>query len=180
MLAGLFYLASLIAIVATAMALTRTKAVHALLYLVVSLLSIAVIFYLSGAPFIAALEAIVYAGAIMTLFIFVIMMLNLGPESERQEKAWLTPSAWFGPSALSFVLLVEFAIVFSTINTDAVPAKISARQVGATLFTQYLLGVQLAGMTLMAAVIGAYHLGRRKQKIVHRYLEKMEKEPESV
>lgn len=176
----LFYIAALIAIVATAMALTRTKAVHALLYLVVSLLAVAVIFYLVGAPLIAALEAIVYAGAIMTLFIFVVMMLNLGPASERQERAWLTPATWIGPSALSFILLVEFAIVFSTIDAPIEPISIAPAQVGMALFTEYLLGVQLAGMTLMAAVIGAYHLGKREQKVVHRYLEKKEKESESV
>lgn len=179
-MAILFYIAALIAIVSTAMALTRTKAVQALLYLVVALLSVAVIFYVSGAPFIAALEAIIYAGAIMTLFIFVVMMLNLGQDSERQERAWLAPSIWIGPSLLSLILLIEFAIVFSTINENIDPVRIAPSQVGTALFTQYLLGVQLAGIMLMAAVIGAYHLGKKKQKVVHRYLEKIEKNPESV
>ena len=73
-----FYVAGARALLATLMAVTR-NAVHALLYLIVSLLSVAVTFYTLGAPFAAALEVIVYAGAIMVLFVFVVMLLNLGP-----------------------------------------------------------------------------------------------------
>ena len=58
--------------------ITRLNAVHALLYLVVSLLAVAMVFFILGAPFVAALEVIIYAGAIMVLFIFVMMMLNIG------------------------------------------------------------------------------------------------------
>lgn len=76
-----FYIASAVAILATIMVITRFNMVHALLYLVVSFLAIAVIFFVLGAPFIAALEVIVYAGAIVVLIIFVIMMLNLKQES---------------------------------------------------------------------------------------------------
>ena len=73
-----FYISALVAVIATTMVITRLNAVHALLYLIVSLLSVALIFFVLGAPFVAALEVIVYAGAIMVLFVFVIMMLNLG------------------------------------------------------------------------------------------------------
>ena len=74
----LFYVAATVALVATVLAMTRTNAIHALIYLIVSLLAVAVIFFLIGAPFAAALEIVIYAGAIMVLFVFVIMMLNLG------------------------------------------------------------------------------------------------------
>ena len=60
-----------------------SNAVHALLYLVVSLLAVAVVFFTLGAPFVAALEVIIYAGAIMVLFVFVVMMLNLGDARHR-------------------------------------------------------------------------------------------------
>nr|AFT63984.1 NADH dehydrogenase I chain J-like protein [gamma proteobacterium D250] len=73
-----FYLTAAVAIVSTAMVIFHKNAVHALLYLVTSLLSVAVIFYQFGAPLAAALEVIIYAGAIMVLVIFVIMMLNQG------------------------------------------------------------------------------------------------------
>ena len=72
----LFYIAATIALVATVLAMTRANAIHALIYLIVSLLAVAVIFFLIGAPFAAALEIVIYAGAIMVLFVFVIMMLN--------------------------------------------------------------------------------------------------------
>ena len=73
-----FYIAAIVAIVSTVLTITRLNAVHALLYLIVSLLAVAVVFYALGAPFVAALEVIIYAGAIMVLFVFVVMMLNLG------------------------------------------------------------------------------------------------------
>jgi len=73
----LFLTAGGVALVATALALTRRSAVHALLYLVVSQLATALLFFLLGAPFAAALEVIIYAGAIMILFVFTIMILGL-------------------------------------------------------------------------------------------------------
>src|SRR5512146_3103608 len=100
-----FYLAAAIAIVSTAMVITRSHAVHALLYLVVSLLAVGVIFYVLGAPFAAALEVIIYAGAIMVLFVFVVMMLNIGPRATEQERAWLRPRTWLGPGVLTALLL---------------------------------------------------------------------------
>ena len=75
---ALFYIAAFIAVIATVAVILQTNIVHGLLYLILSLLAVAVIFYVLGAPFAAVLEAIVYAGAIMVLFLFVIMMLNLG------------------------------------------------------------------------------------------------------
>src|SRR5674476_769332 len=99
-----FYIAAAIALVSSVMTITRNNAIHALLYLILSLLSISVIFYILGAPFIAALEVIVYAGAIMVLFIFVVMMLNIGLEEET-EKKWLTPKMWILPVVLSAILL---------------------------------------------------------------------------
>jgi NADH-quinone oxidoreductase subunit J len=75
--------------------ITHVHAVHALLYLVVALIALSLIFYLLGAQFAAALEIIIYGGAIMVLFIFVVMLL--GPLAVEQERTWLTPSAWEGP-----------------------------------------------------------------------------------
>src|SRR5512139_3697988 len=94
----LFYLSAAVAVLATVLVITRTNAVHALLYLIVSLLAIALIFFILGAPFVAALEVIIYAGAIMVLFIFVIMMLNLGGPHAREESRLLTPGVWIGPA----------------------------------------------------------------------------------
>ena len=85
----IFYSTAVIAVVATLLMITRHNAVHALLYLIISSLSMAIIFYLLGAPFAAVLEVIIYAGAVMILFVFVVMMLNLGHRSVEQEAAWM-------------------------------------------------------------------------------------------
>jgi NADH-quinone oxidoreductase subunit J len=103
---AIFYLAAAVAVIGTLMMLTRLNAVHALLYLIVSLMAVAVVFYAIGAPFIAALEVIIYAGAIMVLFIFVVMMLNLGERATAAEKLWLRPGMWTGPIMLAAILLL--------------------------------------------------------------------------
>jgi NADH-quinone oxidoreductase subunit J len=109
----IFYISSAIAVLATILVITRTNAVHALLYLVVSLLAVAMVFFTLGAPFAAALEVIIYAGAIVVLLVFVVMMLNQGPVSIAQERAWLRPRMWIGPGILSLVLLGELVYVLA-------------------------------------------------------------------
>ena len=147
----------------TMMAITRTNAVHALLYLIVSLLSVALIFFVLGAPFIAALEVIIYAGAIMVLFVFVMMMLNLGGETVAQERLWLARSGWIGPSLLAAVLTGELVYVIAGYPAGGVPgAVVEPKQVGMALFGPYLLGVELASLLLLAGLVGAFHLGRRR------------------
>src|SRR5688500_15377430 len=97
----LFYLSALVSVIATLLAITRINVTHALLYFIVLLLSLAIIFYTRGAPFAAALEVIGYAGAIMVMCLFVIMMLNRGQTTVDQERAWFRPGMWIGPSLLS-------------------------------------------------------------------------------
>ena len=157
----LFYIAASVSLIATILVVTRTHASHALIYLIISLLSIAVIFYLLGAPFAAALEIVIYAGAIMVLFLFVVMMLNLGPSQLAQERRWLEPRMWIGPTILAFVLFLEMLYLLTGTPTTTAGVPISAKQVGLTLFGPYILGVELAGFLLLAALVGAYHFGRR-------------------
>jgi NADH-quinone oxidoreductase subunit J len=167
-----FYIASAVAILSTIMVITRTNAVHALLYLILSLLSVAVIFFVAGAPFVAALEIIIYAGAIMVLFTFVVMMLNTGEKAINQERKWLTSTIWLGPGVLSLILLGLYMLVITSSPPTPMDAEIvSPKFVGVSLFSKYLLGVEIAAMLLMAAIIGAYHLGKQKKKVVHRFLE---------
>src|SRR5215218_6079924 len=108
-----FYIAATVAIVSTVMVVTQYNMIHALLYLVVSFLAISVIFFVLGAPFMAALEIIIYAGAIVVLIIFVIMMLNLTHEDVQHEREWLKPVTWIGPAILSLVLLGELVYIFN-------------------------------------------------------------------
>ncbi len=158
-----FYLAAVAAVVSTVLAVTNTNPVHALLYLIVSLLSVAMVFFAIGAPFAGILEVIVYAGAIMVLFVFVVMMLNLGQAAVDQERRWLTPRIWAGPTAISAVLMFEMVRVLSP-QSAAHPiggGTIDARVVGIALFGPYLLVVELASMLLLAALVAAFHLGRQ-------------------
>ncbi|MDA8404603.1 MAG: NADH-quinone oxidoreductase subunit J [Desulfobacteraceae bacterium] len=159
---AIFYISAAIAVVSTAMAISRLNAVHALLYLIVSLLSVAQIFFILGAPFAAALEVIIYAGAIMVLFVFVIMMLNLGPSAMETERQWLRPGMWIGPVLLSAVLMAE--LVFVIANSGSHPAgshEVGSGAVGIALFGPYALGVELASILLLAGLVGAYHLARQ-------------------
>jgi NADH-quinone oxidoreductase subunit J len=170
-----FYIASLIAIVSTIMVITRYNMIHALLYLVVSFLALSVVFFLLGAPFAAVLEVIVYAGAIVVLIIFVIMMLNLKEESVEQERLWLPAKAWIVPAVFSIVLLAELIYILTFLSKEpALNTTVDARAVGMSLYGPYIIGVELSGLLLMAGIVGAYHLGRQKKKVTHRFLERIE------
>lgn len=155
-----FYLSGTIAIAATLMVIVGLNAVHALLYLIVSLLAVAVVFYVLGAPFVAALEVIIYAGAIMVLFVFVMMMLNLGKAASARERDWLNPGAWVGPAILAGLLLAELLyIVAQGGGKLSGIATVDSKEVGIILFGPYLLGVELASLLLLAGLVGACHLG---------------------
>jgi len=157
----LFYLSSVVAVIATILVISRSNAVHALLYLIVSLLSVALIFFALGAPFVAMLEVLIYAGAIMVLFVFVIMMLNLGGDAAKYESQWLNPRTWIGPSILCILLLAELVYAFMIERARlAVVILIPPKQVGIALLGPYVIGAELASMLLLAGLVGAYHLGR--------------------
>ena len=156
-----FYLAAAVALIATLLALTRANAAHALIYLIVSLLAVAVIFYLLGAPFAAALEIVIYAGAIMVLFVFVIMMLNLGERGDRLERRRLGPGVWITPAILSAILLIELVAVLYSTETASSSAAVAPKEVGLVLFGPYVLAVEIASMLLLAGLVGAYHVARR-------------------
>jgi NADH-quinone oxidoreductase subunit J len=158
-----FYLAAAVAVIATLLAVTSYSPVHALLYLIVSLLAVAMVFFAIGAPFAGILEVIVYAGAIMVLFVFVVMMLNLGRAVVEQERRWLTPRVWAGPFLLSLALLVELVHVLlpqAGYGNVIGVGTVGAREVGIALYGPYLLAVELASMLLLAALVAAFHLGR--------------------
>ncbi len=167
-----FYIAAIIAIFSALMVITRSNITHALLYMVVSLLSTAVMFFIVGAPFVAALEIMIYAGAIIVLFVFVVMMLNLGQTAINQEKQWLANSGWIIPTLLVFILLIEMIyIILSAPTNPAAATSIPPKMVGKALFGTYLIGVELSAVLLLAGIIGAFHLARKKKHVVHRFLQ---------
>ncbi|WP_171257357.1 NADH-quinone oxidoreductase subunit J [Acinetobacter larvae] len=161
-----FYVMAVVAIVSTIRVVTNTNPVHALLSLIVSLLAVAGIFLTIGAPFAAALEVIVYAGAIMVLFVFVVMMLNLGQHTVEQERKWLSSDAWAYPALMSFLLalVLVWMLGYGDAPSTLLMGKemVGPKVVGQSLFTHYLLLVEVAAMILLAALVAAFHLGKRE------------------
>jgi NADH-quinone oxidoreductase subunit J len=156
-----FEISALVAVLATVMMITRPSAVHALLYLTVSLLAAALVFFVLGAPFAAALEVIIYAGAIMVLFVFVIMMLNIGEAAAALESTWLKPSTWIGPSVLALLLAVELgALAASGGLAHQAGIVVTPQAVGIAMVGPYMLAVEIASFLLLAGLVAAFHLGR--------------------
>jgi NADH-quinone oxidoreductase subunit J len=155
----LFYIAAAVAVLATILVITRANLVHALLYLVVSLFAVAVVFFTLGAPFVAALEVIVYAGAIMMLFVFAVMLLNVSADSPLR----VPRRAWIGPLVLVAVLLAELVYGVGLSDHALQGVEVGPRQVSEALFGPYVLGVELASMLLLAALIGARHIAAQPE-----------------
>ncbi len=158
----LFYILGAVAVAATAMAVTRRNPVHAVIYLVNSFFALALIFYLLGAPMVAALEVIIYAGAIMVLFLFIIMMLELSP-GEDADRQGPVPLQWLP------VLLLGAAILGCTLlllQLDPAAGQqlprwyASPRDFGYTLFHEYALAVEIVSFQLLFAAVGAFYVGR--------------------
>jgi len=158
----IFYLAGAVAIIASLKVVTGKNTIHALLYLVVSLLAVAVCFYLMGAPFAAGLEVIVYAGAILVLFVFAVMMFGLAKDETRHAPQATGLSIWVGPVTLALVLLaiLIFAIDDASIQQKLTANIVGARQVGALLYGPYLLAVEIASFLLLAGLVAGYHYAK--------------------
>jgi NADH-quinone oxidoreductase subunit J len=158
---AVFYVSAALALLTTVLAITRANPVHALLFFVLSLLFMGVIFFTLGAPFAAALEVIVYAGAIMVLFLFVIMMLALDKTTLKRERDWIAKPIWIIPILMVVALGLELARPLLH-GMQAAPVRIVTPQaVGLKLFTTDLMAVELASMLLLAGLVAAFHLGRR-------------------
>lgn len=160
---ALALLAASVTVIGAIMVITRKVAVHAVLYLVVTLLALAALLVMLGASFAAMLEIIIYAGAIMVLFVFVIMMLNLGQPDSAREKEWLRPRAWLGPGILAAISCAELLYFISPFSASAYSlAPITAHDVGLSLFGHYVLMVELASFLLLAGLVAAFHIGRNR------------------
>jgi NADH-quinone oxidoreductase subunit J len=167
-----FYLFGLIAVVSAVLFVTRKSPVAAALWLVNTMFSLAAMYVLLDAQFIGAIQVLVYAGAIMVVFLFVIMLLNLGHPSELADARGL---GWkLAAGAVGLGLLAEiFALTRGRVPLAylEIPQGMLARQIeqqGAIapiakpLFTEYLLAFELTSVLLLAAIVGAVVLGRRR------------------
>ena len=157
--AGIFYLLAALILLSTVLAVTRRQPVHAVLYLIVAFLATAALVFLLGAPLLAAFMVIIYAGAIMVLFLFVIMMLR-PPSGELA----LRPQ-WGPATLLGFVFLVVAAgMVFKDPGTG-IPLRTAIaqpRDFGYFLFDRYWLAVEIASILLLVALVAVLQIGRRK------------------
>jgi len=157
-----FYIFSGAAILATLLVIVQRSAVHALLYLIAAFLAIGGLLFVLGAPFVAALEVIIYAGAIMVLFVFVTMMVSPGSEASAAEARWGLVRALIGPAVIG--VAITAALVQVLTHAPAVQLAgdaVSPKEVAVALFGTYVLGVELASMLLLSGLVGAFHLGRR-------------------
>ena len=158
-----FYALAAVAIFASLRVITHANPVHAILAMIVSLLAVAGIFFILGAPFAGALEIIVYAGAILVLFVFVIMMLNLGMVTDAREELWLDANTWAVPTGLTVIIAVVLYAMIGLNHDEAAMIggmTVSAKAVGSVLFTKYMMLVEVAALLLLGALVAAYHLGK--------------------
>jgi NADH-quinone oxidoreductase subunit J len=160
---GLFYILATVTVIATIFAITEKHPVHAIVFLVTSFFSLAVIFYLLTAPLIAMFEVIIYAGAVMVLFMFVIMMLDLG----SPEDAVRPPLIHCLPALLmSGIILVALILVISS-RTSSIPDGthlVSVKDFALTLYGKYGVAIEIISMQLLFAIVGVLYLGRRRKK----------------
>ena len=159
----IFYILAFIILVSTALAVTRRNLMHAIVYLVLSFFGTALLFYLLGAPFLAVLEVIIYAGAIMVLFLFIVMMLEVRA-SEEPIGAYLL--RWLPAAVLGSLCLAAacFVLVFKSGRPLPLPlAAASPLEFGRFLFQRYWFSVEIVSFLLFVALVGALYLGRREE-----------------
>ncbi|CAL4320109.1 NADH-quinone oxidoreductase subunit J [Buchnera aphidicola] len=160
-----FYILGIISIVSTIFVILHSNPVYALIYFIISLLSISGIFFILGGIFAAVLEIIIYAGAIMVLFIFVLMLLNLGTVMEKQEKKWLKEVNWIKISILFLFFFITIIYGLSFIDDlNVFNTLINTKMVGISLFGPYVFIVELSSILLLSALVVVFHFGKEKIK----------------
>jgi len=159
--AVLFILFGAIAVCGAIMVVTRKSPMASALYLILTLFAVAALFVLRQAHFLAAVQVIVYAGAVVVLFVFVIMLINVPENRLPVERA--TTMRVLGVLAAGFFIL-ESAVLARRFSMPIGPAVEvgTVEAVGRALFTDYLLAFEITSVLLLAAVIGAIALAKRK------------------
>jgi NADH-quinone oxidoreductase subunit J len=158
---ALFILFGAIAVCGAVMVVTRKHPMASALYLILTLFAVAALFVLRQAHFLAAVQVIVYAGAVVVLFVFVIMLINVPENRLPVERA--TTMRVLGVLAAGFFIL-ESAVLARRFWMPKGPAAVvgTVEAVGRALFTDYLLAFEITSVLLLAAVIGAIALAKRK------------------
>jgi len=158
----IFYFLSFLAILSALMVVISKNPVHSVLYLIITFFAIAGHYVLLNAQFLAAVHIIVYAGAIMVLFLYVIMMLNLNAEVEPHKSTLQKVAATIAGGILMIVLVGAFKNVSpatdAIVNSDAGLIK----NLGHALFNEFALPFEVSSILFLAAMVGAVMLGKRE------------------
>ena len=169
----IFIIAALIAIAASLLMATRKDPIHSALWMIVTFFAMAVIYLLLNAQFIAVAQVMVYAGAIMMLILFVIMLVHMekGPENEESRKPGASKIKKVANALITLVLLVEvlFGALFYQMSgrtgdytTEMVNNVGNVKTVGSLLYGQYLFPFEIASLLLLVGIIGAVVIAKRK------------------
>jgi NADH-quinone oxidoreductase subunit J len=161
--AVIFYVLAAVILVTTGIAITRRNLVHAVVYLVFSFFGSAMMFYLFGAPLLAVLEVIIYAGAIMILFLFIIMMVRVEASRERMFPI----QQWLPIAMIGLLYMIIGAVIVSSApgaDVDLVIALAEPKAFGEYLFQRHWLSIEIVSLLLLVALVGALYLGRKKSK----------------
>ena len=160
-----FLIVAALALAGGVLVVTARQPVHAALGLVGTLLAVAVMYVMLDAHFLAAIQVIVYAGAIMVLFLFVIMLLNVEQQPPTTRWRWLRPTAWglglLGAVAVAGTVLSQRRPVPDQAAVDAVLQGGDAERIGTVLFSEYLLAFHLVAVLLLTGVVAAVSLVQR-------------------
>ena len=157
-----FFLVALVAVGSALGLVLRRNPIHGALFLVVNLGCVAAFYLMLGAEFLAAAQVIVYAGAIMVLFVFAIMVLipgkeETGPDPRRTLRTWAAPAA-----GLLFVQVLTWLLVSRGPAPSGMPATGGVEAIGRLLFSDYLFPFELTSVLLLAAMVGVLLLARRR------------------
>jgi NADH-quinone oxidoreductase subunit J len=165
-----FYLFGLVAIAASIAFVTRKSPVAAAMWLVTTMFCLAALYVMMDAQFIGVMQVLVYAGAIMVVFLFVVMLLNLGHPSELSDirgKGGRLIAGVVGVALLAEILAVARSPLDPRLLVPAIPASVNATggivgSVAGPLFRDYLLAFELTSVLLLVAILGAVVLGRKR------------------
>ncbi len=159
-----FYLLATLAVVSAILVITRKNPVHSAISLIFTLLSLAGLYLMLYAPFVAGVQIILYAGGIMVLFLFVIMLVNI----ERAQKEEQFNHQWHVGLLASLVLGIMFVYVFKRgssifpVNPVSLPEPQNVQQVSMALFRTYLLPFEVASLLLLVAIVGAVVMAKKR------------------
>jgi NADH-quinone oxidoreductase subunit J len=165
-----FYFISACILGFAVLVITTKDTVHSVLFLVLDFLFVAALYVLLGAEFLAAIQILVYAGGIVVLYLFVVMLVNLKRPPEAHSDPHRRTNLGFGMAAAVLFELVMVAVRSSAepirpiaaAATAAMPVTGNTEQVGWMLYTSYLIPFEIASMLLLVAMIGAIVLAKRE------------------